>query len=251
MVTVKTTIEQISSNLHTFSRPFSRFGLLKIGARSAVLVLSDGSLVITSPISLDNDDAPLRYVRETLGGNVKLLIAPDLAHWLSIEQWAREFPDAKLVGVEGHNNKTGTNVHWDTLFTWDTDPRKISEKYGVASELDFAYFAGFVGKDLVTFHKPSKAIIEADLIFNLPATSQYQGKVPGGLTRLLNRLNIESEWSRRFLRSIGTKDEAQMRSAARAVSAWDFDIIIPCHGNVVFQNGKEAWDWVFERFLQS
>lgn len=246
---VKTILEQITPELHTFSRPISRFGLLKIGARSAVLVLRDGSLVITSPVSLDDDDSPLAYVRDKLGGRVRLLIAPDLAHWLSIEQWSKEFPEAKLIGVEGHDKKTGSKVHWDSLFTSETDPKVVLDKYSVANDLDFAYFGGFVGKDLITYHRQPRAIVEADLIFNLPATSQYGGKTPGGLTSLMNKLNINSHWSRRFLWSVGTKDKALMRSAARIVSNWDFEIIVPCHGNVIKQDGKAAWDWVFQRFL--
>lgn len=133
--------------MHTFSRPFSRFGLLKIGARSTVLVLGDGSLAITSPISLDSDTAPLEYVKQRLGGRVRLLIAPDLAHWLSIERWAKEFPEAKIVGVEGHEQKTGSKVNWDTLFTKSTNSNDVLQKYGVSKDLDFCYFGGFVGKE--------------------------------------------------------------------------------------------------------
>lgn len=245
----KTVIRQITPTLHTFSRPFSRFGLLKIGARSAVLILSDGSLAITSPVSLEEDDAPLHYIKNQLGGQVKLIIAPDLAHWLSVSSWSKEFPKAKLIGVEGHDKKTGSTVHWDTLFTSRTDDEAVLAEYGVTEDLAFAYFAGFVGRDLVTLHKPSKAIIEADLIFNLPAGQQY-GKVPGGLTSLMNVLRIDSQWSRRFLWYVGSKDEQQMSSAARIVSDWDFHIIVPCHGDIVEKGGKDAWDWVFARFLE-
>lgn len=145
----QTVIRQVSPTLHTFARPFGRFGVLKIGARSAVLVLRDGSLAITSPISLNEDSAPLAYVKTQLGGRVKLLIAPDLAHWLSVERWAREFPEAKIIGVEGHDGKTGSRVKWDTLFTVQTDVRQILQQYGVEDDLDFCYFGGFVGKESV------------------------------------------------------------------------------------------------------
>lgn len=102
---------------------------------------------------------------------------------------------------------------------------------------------------LVTFHPPSKTIVEADLLFNLPAKQQYAGNAPGGLTRLMNVLTSYSVWSRRFLWYIGCKDEAQMRKAAAIVSTWDFENLIPCHGDVLLGNGKDAWEWVFDRFI--
>lgn len=146
---VKTLIKEISPIVCTFSRPFSRFGLLKIGARSTVLKLGDGTLAIVSPIALEEDEAPLHYVRDTLGGRVRLLIAPDLAHWLSIERWAKEFPDAKIIGVEGHDKKTGSKVKWDTLFTVHSDVAQVLSKYSIADDIDFCYFSGFVGKEFV------------------------------------------------------------------------------------------------------
>lgn len=112
-----------------------------------MLVLQDGSLAITSPISLDSDPGPLDYVKQNLGGRVRFLIAPDLAHWLSIARWSKEFPEAKIIGVEGHDQKTGSSVKWDTLFTKDTNSHEVLRKYGLSEDLDFCYFGGFVGKE--------------------------------------------------------------------------------------------------------
>lgn len=148
---VATIIECLHPAVHTFSRPFSRFGLLEIGARSTVLVLGDGRLAVLSPISLEEDAGPLEYVRTVLGGRVALLICPDLAHWLAVAAWSRAFPSASVVGVEGHDGKTRRRrrqeVRWDTLFTADTVVGEVLERYGVAADLDFCYFAGFVGRE--------------------------------------------------------------------------------------------------------
>lgn len=35
-----------------------------------------------------------------------------------------------------------------------------------------SYFSGFKNKDVAFFHPASKTMIEADLLFNLPATEQ-------------------------------------------------------------------------------
>ena len=37
-----------------------------------------------------------------------------------------------------------------------------------------SYFSGFKNKDVAFFHQASKTMIEADLLFNLPATEQVR-----------------------------------------------------------------------------
>jgi len=36
----------------------------------------------------------------------------------------------------------------------------------------YSYFSGFRNKDVAFLHKPSKSLIEADLLLNLPANEQ-------------------------------------------------------------------------------
>jgi hypothetical protein len=40
-----------------------------------------------------------------------------------------------------------------------------------------------------------------------------------------------------------------MKRDVAAVSAWDFDRIIPCHGDVIETGGKEAWNKVMKKYL--
>lgn len=238
----KTIIREVSPGLHTFSREFSRFGIFKIGARSALLKLKDGTYAITSPISIKDDKEPLEYVKRL--GTISLIIAPDLAHYLSVPQWIAEFPAAKVIGVDGHATKL-KDVKWDYLFTPTSDrtyPNTLSDAVG----LEFAYFSGFKGRDLVVLHKLSKAIVEADLVFNLPALEQY-GYAPGGCSGLMNGLRKDSSLSQKFVWFMGA-DKANMSACAKQVNAWDFEIIVPCHGNLIM-NGKETWSFVFRRYL--
>jgi hypothetical protein len=41
-----------------------------------------------------------------------------------------------------------------------------------------------------------------------------------------------------------------MTRDAKVVAAWDFDRIIPCHGDVIESTGKEKWLSTFEQFLK-
>jgi hypothetical protein len=40
-----------------------------------------------------------------------------------------------------------------------------------------------------------------------------------------------------------------MSRDAKVVNEWDFDRIIPCHGDVIETGGKKAWQQVLGKFL--
>lgn len=54
----------------------------------------------------------------------------------------------------------------------------------------------------------------------------------------------------------GTKAERPVSSRSamsrdsKIVAAWDFDRIVPCHGDVVETGGKEKWLQTFEQYLK-
>lgn len=41
-----------------------------------------------------------------------------------------------------------------------------------------------------------------------------------------------------------------MTRDAKVVAAWDFDRIIPCHGDVIETGGKAKWMSTFEQYLK-
>jgi hypothetical protein len=69
-----TSVRQVTDSIWTFSRPFLRFGLFKIGGRSTVVRLANGDVFIVSPTQ------PNDKTKETLEkiGKVKYLAAPDV-----------------------------------------------------------------------------------------------------------------------------------------------------------------------------
>ena len=66
-------IRQVADSIWTFSRPFLRSGLFKIGGRATAVRLSNGDVFLISPVK--PDDA----VKATLDqiGKVKYIVAPD------------------------------------------------------------------------------------------------------------------------------------------------------------------------------
>lgn len=57
---------------------------------------------------------------------------------------------------------------------WGRDP--IDAKYGFEDDIEHLYFPGFENKDVAFLHKPSKTLIEADLLFNLHSVKEQYSR---------------------------------------------------------------------------
>jgi hypothetical protein len=49
---------------------------------------------------------------------------------------------------------------------------------------------------------------------------------------------------------LSKQDRASFAESVRRIYAWDFDRVIPCHGDVIEEGGKEVFRSVFEWFLE-
>lgn len=242
----ETVIRTLNSSVTILSKPFSRFGIFRIGGRSSIVKLRSNNLAIFSPVAIT--PAVRRKVDE-LGNQVKYLIAPDYVHHLYIGEWKKTFPQAQVIGVEGLPTKKN-DVKFDYVFTKKEHPTLPKE---FTDEFDCVYFSGFVNKDLCMFHKPSKTLLVADLLFNLPAHEQYsqsKSNPTAGLSKLFNMLSWRSTMHKRFLWYLAGADRASMIRDAKTVAAMDKQTIVPCHGDVV-HNANQAWNEVYSWFLTS
>jgi len=128
---------------------------------------------------------------------------------------------------------------------WGRDSPKTM--YGFEDELDYCYFTGFKNKDVAFLHKPSKTLIEADLLFNLPCNEQYSKTKTSNMLMGIG-LSPSTWFHSQLIRSLGTDKEAMKRDA-KTVAGWDFKRIIPCHGDVIETNAQQAWKDAFKSFL--
>ncbi|KAI0379072.1 beta-lactamase-like protein [Hypomontagnella monticulosa] len=259
-------IRNITPNVVTVSVPFSRFGVIRIGGRGTIIRLTSGTLAVFSPVAL----TPETQAKVTeLGGNVGYLIAGDLEHHIFLTEWAKAYPNAKLVGPKGLAEKRAKVQndpkigHEAFAFEWDAANKHsnaVSDEFAADFEVEFV--DAHPNKEVVLFFKPEKILIEADLLFNLPATEQYS-KVPEAekkgnawLNRLFESLNStagEAKGLKRFLwyvLSNGNKDRAGFNESVKRIDAWDFETLIPCHGETIVGNGKELFRKAFEWHIQ-
>lgn len=253
-------IRNVTSNVITMSLPFARFGRLKFGGRGTLVRMSTGSLAVFSPVSLTP------AVQETisgLGGRVKYIAALDMEHHIHLTAWKNAFPDADIIAPEGlYEKRQPVPEYKDTPFKYILKKENkesgwpISEEFN--QEFDTEYVYGHGSKELVFLHKPSCTLIEADLLFNLPAREQYsktgEDATSGILTKLVQPLLSTAPpatMQKRFAWYILSKeDRGAFTESIRRIDKWEFNRLIPCHGDVIESGAKGVFRTVFEWFLQ-
>jgi hypothetical protein len=213
---------------------------------------------VFSPVALTPE---VQKTIDSQGGKLKYIAAPDLEHHLHVTAWKRAFPDAELIAPEGlWEKRQKTSEFKDTKFDHIFTPankrnQKISEEFD--SEFEVEYVDGHGSHELVFCHKPTRTVIEADLLFNVPSYEQYSrsGDSPtsGILTRLVTPLlstRPPATWHKRFAWYIlSSRNRNSFTESMRRIDRWDFDRLIPCHGDVIETGAKGVFRNVFEWFL--
>lgn len=220
--------------------------------------LSTGALAVFSPVSLTPE---VRETVQTLGGNVKYIAAPDLQHHLNLTAWKNEYPSAQILAPEGLWEKRQSNpefkgTQFEHIFKKDGSPKSISEEFD--AEFETEYVHGHGSRELVFLHRPSRTLIEADLLFNLPAHEQYsktkEGPTANFLTRMVLPLlstHVPAMGQRRFAWYIlSNSDRAAFTESMKRIIRWDFDRLIPCHGDVIETGAKGVFQNVMAWFLK-
>ena len=223
--------------------------------------MSSGSLAVFSPVALT---PTVRSKLSSLGDRVSYITAPDMEHHIFLSDWSKAYPNAQILAPEGLAEKRAsskdesvTNVPITHVFS-----AKNKSTLSISSEFDADFSYEFVdahpNKELAFFHKPTRTLIEADLMFNLPATEQYSrtGMDPnsGWATRLFTALQNTkgtAVWQKRLIwYAFSAKDREGFNKSVRNIDRWGVQNIVPCHGDVIMGNGGEIFRKVFEWHLQ-
>ncbi|KAG5928176.1 hypothetical protein E4U53_002736 [Claviceps sorghi] len=200
-----------------------------------------------------------------LGGQVAYIVALDFEHHIFLSEWAKQYPGAKIIGPDGllekrakqHKDPKISNDSFAVVFT-KTNKRsvKISDEFD--ADFDYEYVDGHANKEIVFHYRPDRVLIEADLMFNLPAVEQYSkvpdGQKPGGLADKLfqgaQSTAGDATWMKRFNWYLAAKDRTSLNDSVKRIDEWDFAVLIPCHGDVIEANAKDIFRKVFQWHLQ-
>jgi len=178
-------------------------GWVPIPVRMTVIRLGTGELVLHSPAPLGPE---LRVELDALGP-VRFIVVP-AAHGKFAADAARAYPSAELLEDPG--------ARWE-------------------GELDSQRVRGFRLAEVALFHRPSRSLVITDLCFNIQRS-------PHRVARAFFRAN--GMWQRfgpsRIIRALAVSSRAELRASLEQLLAWDFDRILPGHGDVVERGGPAA-----------
>ncbi|KAJ7698659.1 hypothetical protein B0H17DRAFT_1050327 [Mycena rosella] len=235
-----TVIREVTKDIWTFSRPFTAYGILPIGGRSTAIKLANGGVWVLASTALN----PETKAKIDELGPVQYIISADAVHHVFLGEFKTAYPSAKLLAPAAAVARADKTLVFDGV--WGRDPPDT--KYGFEEEIRACYFSGIKNRDIAFFHPASGTMIQADLLFNFPATEQYSKTNSSGSVPFLRSFRPSSWVHGRFV-SFMTDNKAAMKRDVKTVADWDFQRIIPCHGDVIETDGKQAWLDTYKAYL--
>jgi len=255
-------IRHLNPSVMTCSTPFLRFGLIKFGGRGTIVKLSSGALAVFSPVALT--PTVKRELASFGTGEVRYITALDQEHHIFIEDWKKAFPSAKVLAPETLPAYRDKQNYWQVpqdswvLFK-KADKSRLSVSEEFDREFDMEYVNAHANHELVFNHKPSRTLIEADLLFNLPAHEQMSrtgtSATSGIFTRLFSAIqNTQGSaiWQKRMVwYAFSAGDREGFNASMRKIDSWDFETLVPCHGDVIEKGGKGIFQKVMQWHLEA
>src|SRR3569833_1540428 len=144
---------------------------LPLPIRMTVIRLRSGDLLLHSPT--EYSDALREEIAQL--GDIKYLMAPNIAQWMFLPQWQAALPDAKLFaapGLAARAQVRRSGLRSDRELG-DTAPPEW------ADEIELVPVTALFFAEVELFHRPSRTLILTDLVQNL---------APDGLPPLSRRV---------------------------------------------------------------
>jgi len=253
-------IREVTPEITTISVPFWRLGLVKFGGRATLVKLRSGGILAFSPVPLSDS---IRKLVDDMGGNVEYLVAPDMEHHINLGTWKAAFPSAKVIAPaplrEKRAKASREDVPFDFAYT-PTNKASLASTYpdDFLAEFDVEFFDGHTNQEIVLLHKPTSTMIEADLIFNTPSYEQFSktgvDANTGFFTKLFQAMftTLHGTSQQRFIWYFISKDKPSFNKSIKRVNdTWQFNRIIPCHGEVIETGGKDVFKKLFAWHIEA
>ena len=222
-------LRTLAEGLHVIDHPSFTMQGMRLGTRTTVLGLPDGTLALHSPGPLS--EAALDEVRAL--GEVSAIVAPNAMHHLFLPDAVRAFPQSRVAAVRAVREKhPGLVVHelLDGGLPAALSGVVDSMRLDGAPKLD----------EHVLWHAPSRTLVAVDLAFNLHGAT--------GFTRFAMWINGANDrfCVTRLARSQFIDDaRAAGASVRRMLDAWPVERVVVAHGDVLETGGsdalREAW----------
>lgn len=198
-------------------------GGAKLPLRATVIDLGSGDLAIHSPVAMSQEAVA------AIGslGVVRYVIAPSGLHHLHAGAALKAFPSSELLASRALARKR-KDLHI-SAFLDDGIPTAFG---GVLEAITLAGAPKV--QETVFFHKPSGALLVTDLLFNVTNPEGFLSKVTLSCTGTNGRLAQSRLWH------MFAKDKPALVATTRRMLDWRFDMLVPCHGDVVASGARQA-----------
>ena len=217
-----TQLTQVTDDIYCAEHDIWLMGLVHFSARMTVVRLADGSVLIHSPIPLEQLAGDIEKL-----GPVRHILAPSGLHHLFLKAAAERFPDAAVYGPPAVLSKL--KGFKPGVIVEDRVPEALS------ADFELMRIDGCPKVDeLVLLHKRTSTLIVTDLVFNI---HEAQGWFSPKVFRFVGAWQKVAQ--SKLWRSM-TKDRAAAGASVRSLLTWDFDRLIMAHGQIVETGGRAA-----------
>jgi hypothetical protein len=183
----------------------------------SMLVEAGSQKVLISPIGSEEES-------RAIGRGLTSVCAPSLLHHKFVQPVLERLQPRDLWGPPGYGEKL-PEFEQAKLFGRDEWPYH--------DVLDFAVVYGAPKRnEVVFFHKPSRTLYTADLVFNIEEPRGLLSPLAFRAMGIYKRFAVARMWKHWL------EDEAAFRASIDRIFAWDFDRIVMAHGAIVPTGGR-------------
>jgi hypothetical protein len=217
----------VDERIWAFDRPVW-FGGVRLRARTTVLRLEDGALLLHSPAP--PTDALAEQLRAL--GPVRWLVIPNCFHHLGTPAAAARFPDAQVVGPSSALARNeALRLHMDI----QSSP--FAEQ---VPELEALPLRGVPFLDeTVLYHRPTQTLLGADIVFCAGAADHWTLRCAARLTGCYARVRVPPDVRKKI------PDKAAAARSLRAMLERPAQRLIAGHADVIEEGCHdrlaEAW----------
>lgn len=223
-------LRKLDENLWVIDHAFSMPGGVQIGTRTTLIRLSDGSIFAHAVGPADDGD----HVEISKLGDVTHIVAPNLFHNVSVEDWKSRYEGARVYAPATFETKV-PSLEFEVLTdeapaAWSSEIQQV--------KVDGAPQLG----ETVFFHPATRTLLITDLCFNMQHSDSF-------VTRLVMRImGGYGHFGPSRLAKSFMKDKPAIRRGIDRILEWDFDRVTVTHGSVLESGGhamlEQAYAWL-------
>ena len=199
-----------------------RFIGLHVGTRMTVVRLSNGRLLLHSPISLSPDVE--QAIRDL--GEVAHIVCPNLFHHVYAGEVARAFPGAQLHGPAKLHRKRG-DLRFDGVLSESPHPDWAGDLVPITIE-------GSLLRETVFYHPASRTLITSDLVENFAGSDDAVTRLYLRLGGILGKVSWHP-----LLRPVYYRRK-KARASVNRILDLPFENVIIGHGDLITRDARSS-----------